>query len=114
MIKSKWLQSTQQQQKESLSCLTSITLSKEKILLQISILMIKYFISWQGQKKPQVHFFIKHMISTLSSWALKFHKKSSAVVSLWIWLKKKKSVRALCSSISRISNEVFTERIVGF
>lgn len=95
MIKSKWLQSTQQQQKESLSCLTSVTLSKEKILLQISILMIKYFISWQGQKKPQVHFFIKHMISTLSSWALKFHKKSSAVLSLWIWLKKKKKVSEL-------------------
>lgn len=79
MIKSQWLQSTQQQQKESLSSLTSTTASKEKILLQISILMIKYFISWQGQKYNKHICVIRHMIPTSSSLALKFHKQSSAV-----------------------------------
>jgi len=46
------------------------------------------------------------MMSTLSILALKFHKKSSAVLPLWIRLQNKNCVRALCSSFSRTSSKV--------
>lgn len=79
MIKSQWLQSTQQW-KESLLCLTSNTVSNEK---KSSEFHNDDKVSNHLTKTKNNKYFIRNVILTWSR--LKFHKKCSAVLPLWIW-----------------------------